>query len=502
MSQEKEQVPQMDLPEQMRFRRDKLQKLEEAGLSPYRLTSCQVSHHALDIIQSLDELEGQEVSVAGRLMAKRGMGKVSFADLLDRTGSIQIFSRLDNLGQENYQAWQDLDLGDFLAVTGEVFRTRMGEISIRNASWTLLAKALRPLPEKYHGLKDTDMRYRKRYVDLMVNTEVRETFIKRSRIIQLIRQELDRRGFLEVEPPLLNTIAGGATARPCVTHHNALDLDLFLRISPELYLKRLIVGGLERVYEIGRNFRNEGMSTKHNPEFTMLELYQAYGDYHTMMEITEDLFSLACLDICGTYVIDYQGQALTLKPPFQRLTMIQAVRDHAGLDFDELDSDQKAREALRAKGLTEISDKMTWGELLNLAFETFAEEKLIQPTFLIDYPIEISPLTKIKPGTDGKLTERFEIFIGGREYGNAYSELNDPFDQRRRFADQQRRHEEGDEEAQLPDEDFVEALEYGMPPTGGLGIGIDRMVMLLTNQASIRDVLLFPTMKPLEGKDA
>lgn len=502
MSQEKEQTPQMDLPEQMRFRRDKLQKLEEAGLSPYRLTSCQVSHHALDIIQSFDELEGQEVSVAGRLMGKRGMGKVSFADLLDRTGSIQIFSRLDNLGQENYQAWQELDLGDFLAVTGEVFRTRMGEISIRNASWTLLAKALRPLPEKYHGLKDTDMRYRKRYVDLMVNTEVRETFIKRSRIIQLIRQELDRRGFLEVETPLLNTIAGGATARPFVTHHNALDLDLFLRISPELYLKRLIVGGLERVYEIGRNFRNEGMSTKHNPEFTMLELYQAYGDYHTMMEITEDLISIACLDICGTHGIDYQGQALSLKPPFQRLSMIQAVRDHAGLDFDQLDSDQAAREALRAKGLTDISDKMTWGELLNLAFETFAEEKLIQPTFLIDYPIEISPLTKIKPGTDGRLTERFELFIGGREYGNAYSELNDPFDQRRRFADQQRRHEEGDEEAQLPDEDFVEALEYGMPPTGGLGIGIDRLVMLLTNQASIRDVLLFPTMKPLEGKDA
>lgn len=501
MTEEKDQAVPVDLPEQMRFRIDKLKQLEEAGASPYALNSCQVSHYALDISQDYECLEGQEVSVAGRLMAKRGMGKVSFTDLLDRTGTIQIFSRLDNLGPESYRAWQDLDLGDFVAVTGEVFKTRMGEVSIRNASWTLLAKALRPLPEKYHGLRDTDTRYRKRYLDLMVNTDVRDTFIKRSRIIQLIRQELDRRGFLEVETPLLNTIAGGAAARPFVTHHNALDLDLFLRISPELYLKRLIVGGLERVYEIGRNFRNEGMSTKHNPEFTMLELYQAYGDYHTMMAITEDLFSAACLEIRGTYDIDYQGQALSLKPPFHRLSMIQAVREHAGLDFDKLDSDQAAQAAMRAKGVEEVTDKMTWGELLNLAFETFAEEKLIQPTFLTDYPIEISPLTKLKPGTGGRLTERFEIFIGGREYGNAYSELNDPFDQRRRFADQQRRHEEGDEEAQLPDEDFVEALEYGMPPTGGLGIGIDRMVMLLTNQPSIRDVLLFPTMKPLEAKD-
>lgn len=501
MTQEKEGPVQADLPEQIRFRVDKLRKLEGAGQSPYLLTRCQVSHHAREIVDHFDDLEGREVSVAGRLMAKRGMGKVSFADLLDRTGTVQIFSRFDSLGPESYQAWQDLDLGDFVAVTGEVFRTRMGEISVRNASWTLLAKALRPMPEKFHGLKDTDTRYRKRYVDLMVNPDVRDTFIKRSRIIQLIRQELDGQGFLEVETPLLNTIAGGAAARPFVTHHNALDLDLFLRISPELYLKRLIVGGLERVYEIGRNFRNEGMSTKHNPEFTMLELYQAFGDYHTMMEISERLISRAALEIAGSYEIDYQGTPISLKPPFRRLTMVEAVKEATGLDFAALKTDQEAREAARDFGLEDLSPKMTWGEVLNACFEEYAEEKLVQPTFLMDYPIEISPLTKIKPGTDDRLTERFEIFIGGREYGNAYSELNDPFDQRRRFADQVRRHEAGDEEAQLPDEDFVEALEYGMPPTGGLGIGIDRLVMLLTNQPSIRDVLLFPTMKPLEGKD-
>ncbi len=486
------------LPEQMQFRLDKLRTLEEEGKSPYLLTSCRVTHHAEDIVQDFDKLEETEVRVAGRLMGKRGMGKVSFADLLDRTGTIQIFSRKDNLGEESYGAWQELDLGDLVAVSGQVFRTKTGEVSIRNAEWTLLAKSLRPLPEKFHGLRDTDVRYRKRYLDLMVNPEVRDTFIKRSRIIQLIRRELDGRGYLEVETPLLNTIAGGAAARPFVTHHNALDLDLFLRISPELYLKRLIVGGLERVYEIGRNFRNEGMSTRHNPEFTMLELYEAFGDYHTMMDITESLISKAAEEICGGYEIDYQGTPISLAPPFRRISMIDAVREHTGLDFAVLTSDEEAREAASAYGLEDVGPAMPWGEVLNACFEEYAEDKLIQPTFLIDYPIEISPLTKIKEGTKGRLTERFEIFIGGREYGNAYSELNDPFDQRRRFADQQRRHEAGDQEAQLPDEDFVESLEYGMPPTGGLGIGIDRLVMLLTNQPSIRDVLLFPTMKPLD----
>lgn len=500
MTNEKGPSDQRDsLPEQMRYRLDKLNRLRSEGKDPYKLTRCDVTHGASEVAANFEQLEDETVSVAGRIMARRGMGKVSFADLLDRTGTIQIFSRLDQLGQDSYEAWQELDLGDLVAVTGQVFRTRMGEISVRNASWTLLAKSLRPLPEKFHGLRDTDLRYRKRYLDLMVNPEVRDTFEKRGRIIRLIRGELDRRGYLEVETPLLNTIAGGASARPFTTHHNALDLDLFLRVSPELYLKRLIVGGLERVYEIGRNFRNEGMSTRHNPEFTMLELYQAYGDYHTMMDITEALFSICCLEICGSYDIDYQGTAISMKPPFQRLSMIEAVRQHTGLDFDVLKTDKEAREAANSYGLDQVTAKMTWGEVLNACFETYVEEKLIQPTFLIDYPVEISPLTKIKPGTDGRLTERFEIFAVGREHGNAYSELNDPFDQRERFADQQRRRDAGDDEAQLPDEDFVEALEYGMPPTGGLGIGIDRLVMLLTNQPSIRDVLLFPTMKPQDG---
>ena len=490
-----------DLPEQMRFRLEKLRALEEKGESPYLLTRCEVEHHAAEISANFEQFENKTVKVAGRIKAKRGMGKVSFSDLLDRTGTIQIFSRLNNLGEEAYARWQNLDIGDVVAVTGEVFRTKMGEISIRNEAFTLLAKALRPLPEKFHGLRDTDTRYRKRYLDLIVNPKVRDSFEKRSRIIRLMRETLDAMDFLEVETPILNTIAGGASARPFVTHHNALDIDLFLRVSPELYLKRLIVGGFERVYEIGRNFRNEGMSTKHNPEFTMLELYQAYGDYHSMMALTEQLFSKACMAINGSYDIEYQGESLSLKPPFRRVTMVEAVKEHTGLDFGQLTSDEEARQAAKAYGLPDMTNTMSWGEVLNACFETYAEEKLIQPTFILDYPIEISPLTKIKPGTDGRLTERFEVFVVGREYGNAYSELNDPYDQRRRFADQQRRHELGDEEAQLPDEDFVEALEYGMPPTGGLGIGIDRLVMLLTGEPSIRDVLLFPTMKPLEALD-
>ncbi len=498
MTEQERPVERMEsVPEQMGFRIEKLRALKENNQDPYQITTARQTHHAADIVEDFEHLENETVTVAGRLLARRGMGKVSFADLLDRSGTIQIFSRLNNLGDESYAAWQNLDIGDLVEVTGEVFRTKMGEISIRNGAWKLLAKSLRPLPEKFHGLRDTDTRYRKRYLDLIVNPEVRETFIKRSRIISFMREELDRRQYLEVETPLLNTIPGGAAARPFVTHHNALDLDLFLRIAPELYLKRLIVGGLERVYEIGRNFRNEGMSNRHNPEFTMLELYEAYADYHAMMELTEALIAGACLDINGTYEIEYQGTRLSLSPPWRRLTMVEAVREYAGIDFDLITTDEEAREAARKRGLDEVSATMTWGEALSKCFEEFAEEHLIQPTFIIDYPIEVSPLAKIKRGTDGRLTERFEIFIYGREHGNAYSELNDPFDQARRFGDQMRRREAGDEEANLPDYDFVEALEIGMPPTGGLGIGIDRVVMLLTDQPSIRDVLLFPTMKPL-----
>ena len=498
MSKNDADTPVEDLPEQMQFRRDKLNALREVGDTPYRITTCKVTAHAEDIVDDFERFEDQEVAVAGRLMARRGMGKVSFADLSDRTGTIQIFSKQDQLGKVSYDAWKGLDVGDLVAVKGQVFKTRTGEISIRNNEWQLHAKALRPLPEKFHGLRDTDMRYRKRYLDLMTNTDVRTTFIDRSRIIRCIRKMLDDLGFLEVETPILNTIPGGAAARPFITHHQALDLHLYLRISPELYLKRLIVGGLERVYEIGRNFRNEGMSTKHNPEFTMMELYQAYTDYHGMMEITEKLVSEACFCVNGTLSITYQGTPLSLEPPFKRITMIEAVKQEIGIDFASfMGSDVEARNHTKELELKSNSPLVRWGDILNACFETYVEDKITQPTFVVDYPIEVSPLAKIKPGTDGHLTERFELFIDGREYGNAYTELNDPDDQRRRFEHQRSMREAGDEEAQLPDEDFVEALEYGMPPTGGLGIGIDRLVMLLTDSPSIRDVLLFPTMKPL-----
>ncbi len=485
-----------DLSDQEQVRLDKLEQLRAAGEDPYLIRKCDVAYHAQEINDSFDELEEETVTVAGRLMSKRGMGKVGFSDLLDSTGKIQIFTKIDVLGADDYQKWQSLDIGDLVWIEGQVFRTNRGQVSIRNTGWKLLSKSLRPLPEKFHGLRDTDTRYRKRYLDLIVNPDVRDTFVKRSLIIQTIRQELMKRGFLEVETPQLNTIAGGAAAKPFVTHHNALDLDLFLRISPELYLKRLIVGGFERVFEIGRNFRNEGMSTKHNPEFTMLELYQAYTDYHGMMELTEDLIVSAAHAVCGDLKVSYQGMDIDLTPPFRRLTMIDAVREYAGIDFNEIADDAAAHRLMAEREVPEVLPEMTRGDLLNHCFELYAEEKLIQPTFLIDYPIEISPLTKKKPGSDG-LVERFELFIGGREYGNAYSELNDPIDQKERFADQMKRHEAGDEEAQLPDEDFVEALEYGMPPTGGLGIGLDRLVMFLTDSGSIRDVLLFPTMRPL-----
>lgn len=483
--------------EQVQIRLDKLATMQAAGEDPFLETTYDVTKHAAEIQVNFDELEGAVVRVAGRLMAKRGMGKVSFADLQDRSGRIQIFTKIDQLGEDAYQKWLDLDLGDIVGVEGEVFLTKKGEISIRNSEYALLAKSLRPLPEKFHGLRDTDTRYRKRYLDLIVNPEVKETFEKRSLIIQAIRKELEERNFLEVETPILNLIAGGAAARPFVTHHNTLDLDLFMRISPELYLKRLIVGGMERVFEIGRNFRNEGMSVRHNPEFTMMEAYQAYTDYHGMMELTEALIARACKEVnAGDTVVEFQGTRIDLTPPFARISMSDAVAKYSGVDFSVIKDAQAARSIGREKGLEGIESHMGIGDVLELFFDAFVEPELIQPTFIIDYPIEISPLTKKKPDNPG-LTERFELFINGSEFANAYSELNDPLDQAERFRAQMAKRAAGDDEAHVQDDDFVEALAYGMPPTGGLGVGIDRLVMLLTNNPSIRDVLLFPTMKPL-----
>lgn len=482
--------------EQMAIRTAKLHGMVTDGNDPFLHVSFDVTHHSQEIIDAFDALEETGVVIAGRLMSKRGMGKVSFCDLQDREGRIQLFTKIDELGETDYAAWQKLDIGDIVGVRGKVFRTKRGEISVRTQSYALLAKALRPLPEKYHGLTNTETRYRQRYLDLTMNPEVKATFVKRSQVIRTFREELESMAFLEVETPLLNSIPGGAAARPFITHHNALDIDLFMRISPELYLKRLLVGGLDRVYEIGRQFRNEGLSVKHNPEFTMMELYQAYTDYEGMMTLAETLISKSALKACGTTKITYQGRDIDLTPPFRRISMTDAVREYAGIDFDASET-ATILDAMRAKGLDDLNEDLTRGELLNLAFEAFVEDQLVQPTFLYDYPIEISPLTKKKPGRPD-LVERFEIFIDGREYGNAYSELNDPIDQRARFADQARRREAGDDEANLFDEDYCVALEYGMPPAGGMGIGIDRLVMLLTDSYSIRDVILFPTMKPVD----
>lgn len=483
--------------DQEQIRLEKLQALEAAGANPFEITTAEQDTHSAEILEGFEAYEGKQVKVAGRLMSKRGMGKVSFSDLQDRDGRIQIFSKIDVLGEELYKQWLNLDIGDIVAVSGEVFRTQRGEISIRNQAYTLLSKGLRPLPEKFHGLQDTDTRYRKRYLDLIMNPEVTGTFIKRSAIISTFRRVLDELDFIEVETPLLNVIAGGASARPFVTHHNALNMELFLRISPELYHKRLIIGGLERVYEIGRNFRNEGISVRHNPEFTMIELYQAYTDYHGMMEITEKLISESCMVVNGKTEIEFNGKPINLTPPFARLSMNEAILKYAGVDFNAVkDAEEAYRLALEHK-VENAAPGMAKGDIMNQFFEQFCEEQLIQPTFIYDYPIEISPLTKKKPGSDG-IVERFELFINGMEFGNAYSELNDPRDQRERFMDQLRRREGGDDEANLPDEDYVEAMEYGLPPTGGLGIGIDRLVMLLTDNPSIRDVLLFPTMKSLD----
>ena len=481
-----------ELSEQEQFRLDKLLALEAAGELPFTITKSAQDTHSSQISENFDAYEGKTVCVAGRIMSKRGMGKVSFVDLQDRAGRIQIFSKIDKLGEESYKAWQNLDIGDLVEVTGEVFRTQRGEISIRNGAYKLLAKSLRPLPEKFHGLQDTDTRYRKRYLDLIVNPSVQDTFIKRSKIISIFRRELDKLDYIEVETPLLNVIAGGATARPFVTHHNALDMDLFLRISPELYLKRLIIGGLERVYEIGRNFRNEGIDHNHNPEFTMLEAYWAYADYQDMAGLVEELLSGLVLHLFGSHEVPYQGRVLNFKPPFRRISFVEALKEKAGLPFDPLDLE---RLRLWADAHHPELSQVPNYKLLDKLFGIYVEPELQDPTFVFDFPLAISPLAKRhreKPG----LVERWDLYAGGMELAPCYSELNDPLDQRERFLEQARRRKEGDEEAPEPDEDFLLALEYGMPPAAGLGLGIDRLAMLLTDQPSLRDVLLFPLLKP------
>ena len=484
--------------EVIQVRRDKLDKLIEEGENPYEVVRYEKDAYAEGIKENYAGYEGKEVSLAGRMVSKRIMGKASFAHLLDCTGSIQLYVSRDDLGEENYAAFKKTDIGDIIGVKGVVFTTRMGEISVHCKSVRLLSKSLLPLPEKYHGLKDTDLRYRQRYVDLIANPEVKKTFVTRSRIISGIRAYLDAQGFIEVETPILNTIAGGASARPFITHHNTLDIDMYMRIAPELYLKRLIVGGFEKVYELGRMFRNEGMDTRHNPEFTMIEMYQAYTDFHGMMDLTENIFGYIADTVIGSRKITYQGEEIDLSSPWKRITMIDAVKEYVGMDFGATE-DMNELKAQAKKAGVEFEDDITWGKLLYECFDQKVEDKLVQPTFVYDYPVDVSPLAKRKP-SDKRMTERFEFFITCKEFGNAFSELNDPIDQKERFMAQVREREKGDEEAQMMDEDYVNALMYGMPPTGGLGIGVDRMVMLFTDAASIRDVLLFPTMKPIENK--
>ncbi|NLX62138.1 MAG: lysine--tRNA ligase [Tissierellia bacterium] len=480
----------------LKIRREKLKELQEMGRNPFLIEKFQYTHHSTTIKENFEELEEKTVSVAGRIMSRRGHGKVSFMDLQDSKGRIQLFVKMDLIGEEEYKSLGLLDIGDIVGVTGEVFKTKTGEISIRVRELTLLTKSLQILPEKFHGLKDPDLRYRQRYVDLIVNPEVKETFILRTKIIKAIREYLDERDFLEVETPILNTIAGGANARPFITHHNTLDIDMYLRIANELYLKRLIVGGFEKVYEMGRMFRNEGMSYKHNPEFTSIELYQAYADYEDMMKITEEIVAYAAEKALGTTKINYQGKEIDLTPPWNRMTMIEAVKKYTGVDFNEIDSDEEALKIAKEKGL-EIKPGMKRGHVISEMFEEFCEVHLVQPTFITHHPVEVSPLAKRNP-EDPRLTNRFEAFINTWEIANAFSELNDPIDQKERFLEQVRQREAGDAEAHMMDYDFVNALEVGLPPTGGLGIGVDRLVMILTNQPSIRDVILFPTMKPID----
>ncbi len=496
MENQNQEMIQQQLSEQETIRREKLQKLVEAGNDPYTITRYDRTHTSQQILDNYDELENQQVCIAGRMMARRIMGKASFAHLQDNDGKLQIYVKRDDVGEEAYAAFKQDDIGDIFGVKGFVFKTKTGEVSVHASEIVLLSKSLKPLPEKFHGLTNTDMRYRQRYVDLIMNPESKDVLVKRSKIISAIRRYLDTQNFIEVETPVLVHNAGGAAARPFMTHFNALDVDMKLRISLELYLKRLIVGGMERVYEIGRVFRNEGVDTRHNPEFTLMELYQAYTDYHGMMDLTENMYRYVAQEVLGTTTIVYNGVEMDLGKPFERITMIDAVKKYSGVDFNEIHTLEEAQ-AIAKEHHIEFEKRHKKGDILNLFFETYVEEHLIQPTFVMDHPIEISPLTKKKPGNP-EYVERFEFFMNGWEMANAYSELNDPIDQRERFAAQEEQFKQGDEEANHTDEDFLNALEIGMPPTGGIGYGIDRMVMLLTDSSAIRDVLLFPTMKPVE----
>ena len=493
MAEQQKKAQEQDLNQLLKVRREKLSQLQEEGRDPFQITKYDVTHHSMEVKNAFEELEGKSVSLAGRMMSKRVMGKASFCSIQDLQGAIQSYVARDNIGEDSYKDFKKMDIGDIVGIKGEVFKTKTGEISIHATEVTLLSKSLNPLPEKFHGLTNTDLRYRQRYVDLIMNEDVKETFIKRSKIIASIRHYLNGQGFLEVETPMLVANAGGAAARPFETHFNALDEDFKLRISLELYLKRLIVGGMERVYEIGRVFRNEGLDTRHNPEFTLMELYQAYTDYHGMMDLTENLYRHVAQEVLGTTKISYNGVEMDLGKPFERITMVDAVKKYAGVDFNEIHTLKEAR-AVAKEHHVEYEERHKKGDILSLFFEEFAEEHLIQPTFVMDHPIEISPLTKKKP-ENPEYTERFEFFMNGWEMANAYSELNDPIDQRERFKAQEELLAQGDEEANTTDEDFLHALEIGMPPTGGIGFGIDRMVMLLTDSAAIRDVLAFPTMK-------
>jgi lysyl-tRNA synthetase, class II len=497
MNENEQEIVLEDINKLVEVRIEKLKDLQQRDKDPFYVTKCNVNNFSIDIKNNFKDGDELEVKIAGRIMSKRGMGKASFCDIQDSKGRIQCYIRQDAIGQDVYEDFKKYDIGDIIYVIGNVFITHMGEVSVKVSNIELVCKSLRPLPEKWHGLKDVDMRYRQRYVDLIVNQDVRDTFIKRSKIIKSMREYLENLGYLEVDTPMLNVIPGGASARPFETHHNALDMDLFLRIAPELYLKRLIVGGYDKVYEIGKNFRNEGISIKHNPEFTNMELYSAYEDYNDMMDLTEDMIKYISREVLNTEKINYQGVDIDLSGKWKRITMIDSINEVTKINFYNITTDEEARKVAKELGI-EIDESYSRGDVINLVFEEKVEETLIQPTFITEYPIEVSPLTK-KIKDNPMFVERFEMFIGGREYGNAYSELNDPIDQKSRFDYQELQRENGNEEANMSDDDFITALEYGMPPTGGLGIGLDRLIMLLTDSASIRDVIFFPTMKPTKN---